>query len=185
MASSYSVHLTVLGNGERLPVLINNATGLPDVNAMLYALFCLRQRLRSWRSMDAALRAVGIFLAHVRDAGIDLKARIQTGRYLDLIELDGLSARLQAATRLPAAPMTGRPAEGQEGQRPKRSAGTLAILVNAIARFLTWLVEFTARSCWPTLAERLDGEALSATFLKRVRSSVPRGSGGGCKRLSL
>ena len=183
MTSSYSVRLTVFAGGERLPILIDAATGLPHPTALLYVLFALRKRLRSWRTIDAALRAIGLLMAHLSLLGIDLMERLASGRYLDQLELDRLSAALLAPVRVPSSGARGLAAGGAPG-RARRAAGTLAIIVDAMARYMSWLIEFAGRECWSTLAERRDGERLGATFVSRLRAIAPNG-GGGQKRLSL
>jgi integrase len=85
----------VLGNGERLPALLNAATGMPLFEPMAYILTQVRVKGAAANTITAHLSAIEILLVHANTCGIRLSERITSGALLDLNELDGLAAAVK------------------------------------------------------------------------------------------
>ena len=92
------VQLVVFSNGERCPMLIDGATGIPLFDPTVWTLTTYRRRSAS--TMEQALR--GAMLIHLFCArrGIDLAERVQTGTFFDSCELDDLEREAARPVRV-------------------------------------------------------------------------------------
>ncbi|WP_287849710.1 site-specific integrase [Acidiphilium sp.] len=81
----------IVGTGERLPMLIERATGLPKFDATVYILSMVRGRNLATNTITHHLAAIESLLLFCEIEGIDLDERIKTGRLLTLEEIAALS----------------------------------------------------------------------------------------------
>ncbi len=79
--------------GEHMPLLFAEASGLPELHAMAFALINDRDAGKSPSSIDRRLRAIGVGLTFLHERDIDLVERLATGTFLKDDELSGLAAR--------------------------------------------------------------------------------------------
>ena len=154
----YVLRTLVLESGERLPMLIRRADGLPLYEPNLYALTVLRARNRASATLEQALRAVMVLHQTLDSLGIDLQERLSKGRVLELGEVDAI---LKAA-RLELGELHESADEHQAPIRPKRpkvasleavrmragpsrlkevQSGTTAIRLHYITLYVEWSVQ--------------------------------------------
>lgn len=148
----FRVTLVRWASGERMPTLLDRQAGVPLHAPMLYALMELRSRGRASATIDQALRAVMVLLLSLRRQGIDLEARIDAGKLLDLAEIEEVSRHcrleLDALLSLPAVQSPSAKVVPLKGdKRPKRGAalpevgvGTVAIRMLYVRDYLEWFV---------------------------------------------
>ena len=94
---SYAVRILVTESGERLPLLIDTATGSPNLDITVFTVSGPRSKNLATASIEQILRAVMVFLLFCKKFEIDLKERMVEGKLLDLSEIESLNAfcRLQ------------------------------------------------------------------------------------------
>src|SRR3954471_8019188 len=109
----YSVNNVIMEGGERLALLIDKATGLPDPHTTWYSSVLLRSKGCSVNSMATAMRAVALALEWAGTRRIDLTQRIDSGDLLTHEETTDLVNWLRLSRREPAK------AEGVAAQRAK------------------------------------------------------------------
>jgi hypothetical protein len=68
--------MIVMESGERLPALLDGATGLPIFQPMAYVLSEVRARGRAANTIIAHLSAIELLLVHALSDNIDLAERI-------------------------------------------------------------------------------------------------------------
>ncbi len=90
MAVGYRVANLRLQSGERLPLLVATATGVPLWNPTLFIVTELRATNRAAATLQQATRAIMVAHQVLDHLGIDLDARLAEGRLLDVGELDAL-----------------------------------------------------------------------------------------------
>lgn len=98
MSGRYRVKSLVCESGERLPLLVDAASGLPLFEPTLFVLTELRALNRASATLAQATRAIMVGLMALDYLGVDLSARFDEGRVLDLGEIEAL-VRLSAATQ--------------------------------------------------------------------------------------
>lgn len=92
MPSPYRHRVIVMESGERLPALLDDATGLPLFDSMAYVLSEVRAKGRAANTITSHLAAIELLLVHCSANSIDLAERIRSGQLLDIYEIDGLAA---------------------------------------------------------------------------------------------
>ncbi len=91
MAAGYRVANVRLQSGERLPLLVAAATGVPLWSPTLFVVTELRATNRAAATLQQATRAVMVAHQVLDHLGIDLDSRLAEGRLLDVGELDALA----------------------------------------------------------------------------------------------
>lgn len=86
----YAVKTLVLSSGERLPVLIALATGVPLFEPSIYALSEIRATNKASNTIDQVLRSIMVLQLFLDSSSIDIEQRIQQGGVFRLSELDEL-----------------------------------------------------------------------------------------------
>jgi hypothetical protein len=111
--------MIVMESGERLPALLDDATGLPLFQPMAYVLSEVRARGRAANTIIAHLAAIELLLVHALSDDIDLNERIASSRLLDLHEIE----RLAAACRMTIEEAVRRLNAAAAREVPKRARG--------------------------------------------------------------
>ena len=91
MSDRYRVQMVRFQSGERLPLLLAAATGIPLWNPTLFVLTELRATNRASATLQQASRSIMVAHQVLDHLGIDLDARLNQGRLLDVSELDALA----------------------------------------------------------------------------------------------
>lgn len=99
--SEWSVRVALLQSGERLPLLVRGALGLPDPDATEFVLTQLRPKGRAVVTMSAYLRAIGRGLAHFQGKGVQLEQRLASGTYFSTQELTAFASDCKRGYRHP------------------------------------------------------------------------------------
>ncbi|NEX60094.1 site-specific integrase [Noviherbaspirillum galbum] len=195
---NYAVRTTVFEDGERMPVLVDAATGIPLYDPCVYACTDIRPNTGSSATIEQALRGVQFLLTFIGERKIELEGRFASARFLDLHELDDL-------VRTAYLPMDSTPTGGRnmEVAAPKvisldkvrsravktRKESTVALSTVAIrlyyaGAYLEWLGHRAARQVCKTLEQKTEYMDLLREFLGRLRSRTPKARGQS-SRLSL
>lgn len=91
--SAYRTEILRLSTGERIPLLVDRTTGLPDARATAYTVSV--DRTKSWNTAKHHLDAIGLFYEWAAAARIDLDHRFGTAELFNQEEVHGLSASLR------------------------------------------------------------------------------------------
>jgi integrase len=152
----FAVRHTLLPSGERLPMLLSRTTGIPLFEPTVWSISELRARNLSSSTLQQALRAVMVLHLALEHIGVDLGARLDAGRLIDLGEIEELTRQC----RLPLEDQTGYEEPHPVSARPKvvlierarMSAdppvqlnsvdpNTVAIRIRYIRDYLAWLTK--------------------------------------------
>lgn len=142
-------------SGERLPALIDRASGLPHFDATLWVVSALRSSNVASATIEQALRSIAILLSVLRARGIDLASRLSESRFLEAGEIDAIAnaagkhvgsieVDLAPARSTSAKPrrVSSLEAHRMRNDSTKRSisvkAGTTGIRLSYIKQFLDW-----------------------------------------------
>lgn len=85
----YVIRKVVLASGERFPVPVERATGLPLYKPTLYALTRLRTKNRASETIGQSSLAIIVLMRFLNDHQIDLDERMASGRLFTLSEMEG------------------------------------------------------------------------------------------------
>lgn len=97
----FFVKIVRCSNGERLPTLIDQASGVPDIDATLWVLTSLRGSNVSSATIEQALRSVIVLYLVFYIQRIDITKRLHTGYLLDPSEIEIIAkAASQTTTSL-------------------------------------------------------------------------------------
>lgn len=189
--ADFSVRTVLLESGERLPMLIENATGVPLFEPTVYSLMELRARNRAAATIEQALRAVMVLHVTLARLGIDLAARLAERQLLQTGEIEAV----MRACRYPltalwdesysAAPYKAGASRGRGLERYRMKLvrapavdeevdpGTLAIRLYYVRDYLRWRVDrqMLKLSGSPTGSEQL--ASLCNTVLRAFANRVP------------
>lgn len=147
---TYKVKTLVFVTGERFPLLILPASGLPSYDATAFELQMLRGRGLASSTMEQALRSIAILLRFLDSSNIDLNERISEGRILTLGEVEGLARLCHQPCKtmhhyLPGASAGSNKVvhiSGPSRQSNAELAGvdkqTTSIRLTYIAQFISW-----------------------------------------------
>lgn len=182
----FQVRLVVMKSGERLPLLVERATGEPLYQSALYVLTQLRAKNLASATINQHCRAIMVLCFFLQDRKIDLGERMAKGQLLALTEVDALarccrqvvgelvdqdtksqSATLARVTSLERVRMRRRsPATNQEV-----GAKTASTRGQYIVAFLRWLVGMNATDTIVTPHPRLS--SASETALQALSEHLP------------
>lgn len=156
MAASYRIKLIRCESGERLPLLLNQGTGLPLWDPTLFILTELRATNRASATLSQATRAIMVGHQIFEYLNVDLNERLSQGRLLDLGEIDTLAQyagltqtaldslfedRQKSEIASPRIVSLERARMGSSVKKPpKVAAGTKAIRLMYIRDYIAWLV---------------------------------------------
>lgn len=192
--SQYVLRTVVLESGERLPMLINRADGLPLYEPNLYALTVLRARNRASATLEQALRAITVLYQVLNILEVDLQERMSKGRVLELGEVDAI---LKAA-QLELGELDEFADEKQVPIRAKRSnvvsleavrmragsngpkevqSGTTAIRLHYITQYIEWLVQRQLLKLTPTDSVFSPLKDVGDLIVNALRERAPRLAG--------
>lgn len=152
----YAVKTLVLSSGERLPVLIALATGVPLFGPSIYVLSEIRASNRASNTIDQLLRSIMVLQLYLDSNQIDIEERIQDGSVLCLRELDELvrHCRRPVADQLkrnstPPSPQSIRRVTAESVRLTQRklaptevAGSTAANRLRVIRDYLDWLVRY-------------------------------------------
>lgn len=127
MSAATFIRVLVLSGGERLPALLDGATGQPLFDPLVYV--TTRLRGRAANTIHQHVVALARLLAFCGERRIELSERIRSGRLLALHELDGLFGAIGTPKG------RGGPKSPQRGLSRVTSANRL----RAIRAYLSWL----------------------------------------------
>ena len=155
MAVGYKVRNRIFQSGERFPVLQNRETGIPLFEPTLFVLNELRSLNRASATLLQATRAVMVALQVLEYLKIDLSARFDEGRVLEVGEIESLvqlCGLMQEAINQLAAPEAttlkplkvvslekARMGVRQSQEQPVVSPDTAAIRLMYIRDYIAWL----------------------------------------------
>lgn len=91
--TEYIIKRVLFSDGERLPMLIESETGIPDYWSTLFSITQYRAKGQAANSIEQILRQLmllNIFLKHYSIEGINLEERIVQGKILHLYEIESL-----------------------------------------------------------------------------------------------
>lgn len=113
--SHFRVKTVRTASGERLPTLIDRATGLPVFDSVLWVVSCLRNRNYASQTISQALRSLVVLYIVFRSLKIDLTERFREGRYLDPSEIEAIAKA--ARQTVVSSEIAGDDIKGRNGQR--------------------------------------------------------------------
>ncbi|MGC0154296.1 tyrosine-type recombinase/integrase, partial [Chromobacterium vaccinii] len=93
MASRLIIRTITLANGERFPLPVERASGIPLYKPTLFILTEVRQRNRATATILRTLRELVVFFDFLADHDILLEERLASGQLLSLWEIDALAQR--------------------------------------------------------------------------------------------
>lgn len=154
MAERYTVRIVVFESGERFALLIDRRTGIPLFDPTLFTMAEFRARNRASATIEQVLRALKVFLLFCEQREIDLTARMQQGKLLELGELDALvqlcRLPMVAIEALADSSSTrgGRPPVSSESYRarakktpPEVAGDSAGTRVRYIREFVRWVAD--------------------------------------------
>ena len=160
MSERYVVRVVVAAKGERMPLVVDTATCAPDHDATVYATSLSRPASGSHSTVEQELRGVAALLDFLAARRIDFVARVASGTFLTVAELDGLVLHF------------GRdPRPGGAGRRPGER--TVVLRTGAARRYLEHRIDILSHGIWTTLEARAAGSAAAAAFLAQVAARAP------------
>ena len=92
MINPLAVRTIVLASGERFPILLERASGVPLFEPAVYSVTELRATNKAANTIEHALRSVMLLLLFLKGREIDLEQRMRGGLVLDVGEIDALVA---------------------------------------------------------------------------------------------
>lgn len=169
MVCPYAVRTIITASGERMPVLLDRATGIPLFDPTVYVLTEIRSRNGSTATLDAHLRAILAFQLFVDARGVDLPERMREGRLLDVAEIDALASfcrlrlddyltRLNAERASRSTRVTSLEAVRQrmrETASVEVNSVTASSRLRAIRDYIDWLTKRTLAKIAPLLPQHL------------------------------
>ena len=91
MASRLIIRTITLANGERLPLPVERASGIPLYKPTLFILTEVRQRNCATATILRTLRELVVFFDFLADHDTHLEERLASGQLLSLREIDALA----------------------------------------------------------------------------------------------
>jgi integrase len=149
MTLDTSVRLVVMGSGERLPLLVDRASGEPLYLPTIYALTTGRMKGRATSTIGQSLRAIGWLIDFLKSAEIDLEARLLDGRFLLIHEIDRLARhcrRRGQSGELAVQKSVVRPLTKPVSRKAEVSSEVAGTRIAYIANYLQWWVDYTVRN---------------------------------------
>jgi integrase len=131
MASDTTVRILVRPDGERLPVLLDRATGQPLFDPLVYVVSQLRGRASN--SIVQHLAGLSLLFRFCSERDIELAERVRAGQMFTPYELDALVAKARRRIEVSARRRT------IDLQNVAVSRETAANRVRAVRSYLSWL----------------------------------------------
>lgn len=197
MSVKYAVKTVVCQNGERLPMLVDTASGLPLFDVTVFTLCELRSRNLASATIEQVLRALKVLFLFCDLQGISLDERLSEGRLLQLGEvedlarrcrssLDDLEALVLRATTLHKSSSSATVSllgfRTRSVSAPETEVGSHGMRLRYIAQYLKWLTERRLLSLslqHPTFAALTEVKSLVlGAILARVGKDKGRNSLG-------
>lgn len=125
MKASTTIRILVRSNGERLPLLIEKASGQPLFEPTLYVVSRLHGRASN--TIQQHLAALQVLFRFCATREIDLSARVRSNALLSPHELDGLVAAVRRSASVPSGKSLSRETAGNR--------------LRAIRAYLNWLTK--------------------------------------------
>ncbi len=155
----FFVRLVRSANGERLPTLIDRASGLPDFDATLWVVSSLRNKNHSSETIAQALRSIVILYLVLRSRKVNLVERLRADSWLTPADIEAVSKAARQTTNSAVREIDGL----EEANHPKATnrvtkfeklrmpmtvnakdsqvdPGTTSIRMGYIREFLKWRV---------------------------------------------
>lgn len=182
----FQVRLVVLESGERLPLLVERATGEPLYQPALYVLTQLRAKNLASATISQHCWAIMVLCFFLRDRGIDLGERMTMGQLLKLAEVEALARCCRLAVEelvdldTEARPISPSKVTSLERIRMRRSSRSMVKEVGAetaatrgqyVAAYLRWLVDLRTTDTVITPHPALS--SASATVLRALAEHLP------------
>lgn len=163
MVERFVVRVVLAGDGERIPMVVDGVTCLPDPHATVFATSLSRPASGSHSTMEQELRGVAGLLNFLAARSIDLPSRVALGRFLSAQELDGLVSHFGRFRRNTAL----------GGNAASPGERTVVLRMNAARRFLEHRIDLLSHDLWPTLEARDAGRMAVAGFMAGIAARVP------------
>ncbi len=151
---------TVLcADGERLPTLVDRTTGVPDFDAVLWAVSSLRNSGYASATIAQALRSLAVLYVALRSNEIDLAKRLREGHLLDPADLEAIFSIVSVTSESTAGEIvsdtldeqvlprkvvsleTLRMSQTPRAQNTDVAPETISIRLYYIRKFLKWRVD--------------------------------------------
>lgn len=180
--SSFAIRTILCSNGERLPVLIDRATGIPVFESVIYAVSELRGKNLASNTILQALRSVMILYIVLERLGIDMNRRLAQGVLLDAGEIEEivqasrstlsalLDSPIQASVQTPKKMLSiekARMAQTRRKVDTEVEPSTIAIRLNYIRDFLRWNT-----TNWMLRTSSIDARAAMGSLLVLVDNAL-------------
>lgn len=130
MSGDTMIRVLVRSDGERLPVLLDRATGQPLFDPTVYVASQLRGRAAN--TIHQRLAALQVLFRFCASRDVDLSQRVETGQLFAAYELDALVAM--------AGVQAGAAARANRFQKRGLSRETAANRLRACRSYLSWLM---------------------------------------------
>lgn len=202
LITPFIVKLIRTANGERLPVLVDRESGVPDFDATLWVVSSLRNQNAASETIVQALRSLVLLYIVLRKCKVNLSERLGTGYLLTQAEIQEisnacrrpLSATVESLFQLPRpqAVISSR-ISSLEKLRMSQSAKcteeqvspqTVSIRLTYIRNFLTWRVnqaackvDGEAKRNLVSIRDLVDAELENATPTHCTRAVISQRSG--------
>ena len=182
----YRIRLLLLASGERFPLIVERATGVPLYKPTLYALTRLRARNHASATIYQHCLAIMILTLFLRVEEIDLDERMTSGRLLSLPEVESLvrfcRMRMEDVLRQEPTPQPARSSNvasierARMRRKSKSPSQELASESSAtrgayVANYLEWLVGLRATD--PVVKPHPDLAVASAIVIGQLREHLP------------
>lgn len=180
--SSFAIRTILCSNGERLPVLIDRATGIPVFEAVIYAVSELRGKNLASNTILQALRSVMILYIVLERLGIDMNRRLAQGALLDAGEIEEivqaskttlsalLDSPVQASVQTPKKMLSiekARMAQTRQKIDTEVEPSTIAIRLNYIRDYLRWHT-----TNWMLRTSSIDARAAMGSLVELVDNAL-------------
>lgn len=90
-ARPFYIKTVLCADGERLPTLLNGASGAPDFDATLWVVTSLRSKNFASATIEQALRSLVVLYLILRNHKINLTGRLRAGHLLDPAEIEAIA----------------------------------------------------------------------------------------------
>lgn len=177
MGLSSTVRLVVLSSGERFPALVDRASGEPRFLPTIYALTTGRMKGRSASTIRQALWAISWLIDFLETTEIDLEARLLTGQFLLIHEIDRLARHCRRRAPLAEAWLeksAPRPLTKPSAGKTEVSGEVASTRVAYIAGYLQWWVDYTVRH---RRLDRQQADSLTKVVTRSLQALRERGRG--------
>ena len=176
----YMVKTLVFPNGERLPVMMDRMSGVPEFYPNLYAVTFLRQVNLASSSIDKILRTIAILQTYFDERNINIVKRIWQGELFSLAEIDGLVRYCRQSfrkTRKGALRANVHFLSTEPEEEPRVTIDTYVVRLRHIHTYLKWLI--TERKLDKTVCKKVKQklERDGAVILEAISSRTPITSG--------